>query len=60
MITMRDGSEVTEAQYATMTDLVKRYKKEPNKVYLEWICGSLMCDFGDIVIGIEKDGYAHS
>lgn len=54
------SAEVTEAQYDSMVKLVKRYKKEPDDRWIEWGLGALMCEFDGLVVGIEKDGLAHS
>ncbi|MEI6313244.1 MAG: hypothetical protein WCO89_00130 [Syntrophus sp. (in: bacteria)] len=60
MIKMKNGVEIEEAQYETMTNLVRRYKKEPDDIYLEFGYLALMCVFDGLHIGIEKNGYAHS
>ena len=57
---VRDGINVTEAQYDSMVTLIKQYKREPDYTYIELGYGALMCVYGDLTIGIEENGYAHS
>jgi len=52
--------EVTDEQYDAMIKLIKRYGKEPEERWKEWGFGALMCEFDGLIIGIEKDGLAHS
>jgi hypothetical protein len=52
--------EVTDEQYDSMVKLIKRYRKEPDEIWTEWGSGALMCEFDGLVVGIEKDGLAHS
>lgn len=60
IITLKNGCEVTEAQYIAMTKLVLRYQKEPDRTGIEFGYGALMCVFDGLVVGIEKNGYAHT
>jgi len=60
VIKIKEGQEVTDDQYDALVKLVKRYGKEPDEKWLEWGFGALMCEFDGLVIGIEKDGLAHS
>jgi hypothetical protein len=48
----------TDEQLTSYVKLMTRYKRIPRRTFT-WD-GVLFCDFGDITIGIEKDGYAHS
>lgn len=53
-------TEITEAQFDSYVKLVQRYKEVPRIIH----CGGpdpyLGCQFKNIMIGIEPDGYAHS
>ena len=55
-----EGIDCTDEQYASLVNLTKRYKKEPDSIYIELGYGALMCEWDGFTIGIEKDGYAHS
>jgi len=51
----------TDAQIESAKKFIERYKREPTAVG-SYIGGDgvIMLNFGNIMIGIEKDGYAHS
>ena len=51
----------THEQLNSAEKLIQRYKKVPTNISLEiGGYGAIMLEFTGIVIGIEKDGYAHS
>ncbi len=59
----------TAEQVASLNRVCTRYKRKPNKLRLtselvrqqhQVKVGTLFADFGNILIGIEPDGYSHS
>ena len=50
----------TQEQIDAAEKIIKRYSKEAISIDKAFYDDVIMLDFGFIVIGIEKDGYAHS
>jgi len=57
---MKEKIEATKEQLRSYKRICRRYSQLPVNRFFAYYDNCLICDFGFIVIGIEKNGYAHS
>ena len=54
---MKEKIKATKEQLRSYKRICKRYLQLPVNRFFAYYDNCLICDFGFIVIGIEKDGY---